>query len=219
MEYVHLGWWQLGIAASLVLVSGAISLALGLDLHRRLLLAALRTVAQLLLIGLVLNWIFRWGTWYVVLGLMTVMTLIAGVAAIRRTGRRWPGMLLDSIVSIWASSWLVTAVALGAVVQVQPWYQPQYAIPLLGMILGNTLNGMALGLDRLGEELAAQRDQVETLLALGATRWEAAREADPASRADRHDPHDQRDDGRRPGEPAGDDDRPIAGGHGPDRRP
>ena len=43
------------------------------------------------------------------------------------------------------------------------------------MILGNTLNGISLGLDRLGEELAAKRDQVETLLALGATRWEAAR--------------------------------------------
>jgi putative ABC transport system permease protein len=42
------------------------------------------------------------------------------------------------------------------------------------MILGNTLNGISLGLERLGEELAAHRDQVETLLALGATRWEAA---------------------------------------------
>ena len=82
---------------------------------------------------------------------------------------------------MWASSWIITAVALFAVVRVQqynhPWYEPQYAIPLLGMILGNTLNGIALGFDRLGEELAGKRDQVETLLALGATRWEAARAA------------------------------------------
>jgi putative ABC transport system permease protein len=69
----------------------------------------------------------------------------------------------------------VTAVALLAVVQVRPWYLPQYAIPLLGMILGNTLNGISLGLDRFGEELVGKRDQVEALLALGATRWEAAR--------------------------------------------
>ena len=45
------------------------------------------------------------------------------------------------------------------------------------MILGNTLNGISLGLDRLGSELASKRDQVDTLLALGATRWEAARAA------------------------------------------
>jgi putative ABC transport system permease protein len=42
------------------------------------------------------------------------------------------------------------------------------------MVLGNTLNGISLGLDRLGEELAVRRRQVEALLALGATRWEAA---------------------------------------------
>ncbi len=45
------------------------------------------------------------------------------------------------------------------------------------MILGNTLTGVSLGLDRLGSELigSGKREQVEALLALGATRWEAAR--------------------------------------------
>ena len=43
------------------------------------------------------------------------------------------------------------------------------------MILGNTLNGISLGMDRLGDELATKHNQVDTLLALGATRWEAAR--------------------------------------------
>ena len=45
------------------------------------------------------------------------------------------------------------------------------------MILGNTLNGVSLGLERLGSELASKPEQVDTLLALGATRWEAARSA------------------------------------------
>ena len=76
---------------------------------------------------------------------------------------------------------LVAAVALFVIVPARPWYSPQYAIPLLGMILGNTLNGISLGLDRLGGELSARRGQVETLLALGATRWEAARQ--PAQQA------------------------------------
>jgi len=70
----------------------------------------------------------------------------------------------------------MAAIALFALVRVQPWYSPHYAIPLVGMILGNTLNGIALGLDRLGSELNARRAEVESLLALGATRWEAARE-------------------------------------------
>ena len=181
-QYIPLSYWQLGIAASLILISAAISLVLQLGLGRRLLIASARTVVQLLLIGLVLQWIFAPGRqWYYVSALMVAMTLIAGIAAVRRIERRYRGIWLDSIVSIWASSWLMAAVAVFGVVQVQgaaenaSWYNPQYAVPLLGMILGNTLNGISLGLDRLGSDLASKRDQVDTLLALGATRWEAAR--------------------------------------------
>jgi putative ABC transport system permease protein len=127
------------------------------------------------LIGFVLQWVFAVNNWYTVVGMMAVMTAVAGVAAVGRSERRYPGIWRNSLVSVWGSSWLVAALALFVIVRVEPWYLPQYAIPLLGMILGNTLNGVALGLERLGEELAAHRDQVETLLALGATRWEAAR--------------------------------------------
>jgi putative ABC transport system permease protein len=173
--YIELSYLQVALAALLILINGAISVLLKLELERRLLVAAVCTIVQLLLIGLVLEWVFRLDRWYVVLAMMTVMTVIAGVAAIQRTRIRYPGIWARSITATWASSWLVAAVALGAIVQVRPWYTPQYAIPLLGMILGNTLNGVSLGLDRLGGELSGKRDQVEALLALGATRWEAAR--------------------------------------------
>lgn len=174
--YIELSYYQVALAAGLVLVNGAISVALKLELERRLLIAAVATVVQLLLIGLVLEWVFRVDRWYVVLGMMTIMTLVAGDAATRRTKMRYPGIRARSITATWASSWLVAAIALGTIVRVHPWYRPQYAIPLLGMILGNTLNGVSLGLDRLGGELSSRRDQVESLLALGASRWEAARE-------------------------------------------
>src|SRR5512135_1149564 len=174
--YLDLTYFQVGLAASLILINSGISALLRLGLGRRLLLAAACSVAQLLLIGLVLEWIFRVSRWYLVLALMLVMTGVAGVAAIRRTHIRYPGIWLSSLVSVWASSWIMAALALFVIVPVRPWYSPQYAIPLLGMLLGNTLNGISLGLDRLGGELSSQRGQVETLLALGATRWEAARQ-------------------------------------------
>ncbi|MGH7571951.1 MAG: ABC transporter permease [Gemmatimonadota bacterium] len=176
-QYIELTAWQVALAAILILVNAAISLVLRLGMERRLLLAAVRTVAQLALIGFVLDWVFAVDRVGIVLVLMTVMVLVAGVTAVRRTEGRYPGIWLNAIVSMWASSWLITAVALFGIVRVRPWYDPQYAIPLLGMILGNTLTGIALGLDRLTEELRTRRDQVETLLALGATRWEAAQDS------------------------------------------
>jgi putative ABC transport system permease protein len=175
-SYVELSYVQVGIAALLILVNGAISLFFRLKLERQLAVASVRMTVQLLLVGVILHWVFTLQTWYMVAAMALLMTFIAGLSAVQRTKLRFSGVWVSSIISVWASSWLVTGIALLAVVQVHPWYQPQYAIPLLGMILGNTLSGISLGLDRFGSELGTRRDEIETLLALGATRWEAAQE-------------------------------------------
>lgn len=176
MSYVELSIFDVGLAAALVIVNAGISMALKLKIGRTLLLASVRTVGQLLLIGLVLESVFALNRWYAVIGLLLLMTVVAGVAAVGRTERHYRGVYCDSIVAAWSSSWLVAGYALLAIMRdVQPWYQPQYAIPLAGMILGNSLNGISLGLNQLTEQLSTERPQVEALLALGATRWEAAR--------------------------------------------
>jgi putative ABC transport system permease protein len=177
MSLIELSNWDLVAAASLILVNGAVSLLLKLRLERRLFIAAVRTVVQLLLIGLALEWVFRHGHWLTVTLLMVIMSLIAGVAAVNRTERRYPGIWFNSVVAVMASGWIVTLIALVGIIRPENWYRPQYAIPLMGMILGNALNGISLGLDRLGAELTARRDHVELRLTLGATRWEAARDA------------------------------------------
>lgn len=165
---------DVAIAALLIVVNGAVSAALSLGLGRKLALAALRTVVQLLAIGYVLGWVFRFDRWYVVLPLMALMTAVAGLAGASRGEHGYRGQRVDSIVSIWLSAWLVAAVGLFAVIRIHPWYAPQYAIPILGMILGNTLTGVSLAIERMTQALTARRDRVEMALALGATRWEAA---------------------------------------------
>ncbi len=124
-NYLELSYWQVGLAALLILVNGAISLALRLDLGRQLIVAALRMTCQLLLIGLVLHWVFALEGWYAVVALAALMTLIAGLSAVQRAEHRYRGVWISSLVSVWASSWVVTGVALLAIVQVQPWYRPQ----------------------------------------------------------------------------------------------
>lgn len=48
----------------------------------------------------------------------------------------------------------------------------QYLIPIMGMLLGNTISGVSVGLSNVLEDLSAGRDKVEALLALGADRHE-----------------------------------------------
>ena len=66
-----------------------------------------------------------------------------------------------------------TVFGLVASLHSHPWYEPKYAIPLLGMILGNTMSGISLGLQSITTGLVSQRAGVEAQLMLGATRYEA----------------------------------------------
>ncbi len=164
---------RLALSALLILVNVGLSAALRLGLSRSLLLASARMVVQLLLVGFVLEWLFRQDQAPLIVLVGAAMAMIAGVSAVQRTRQRFAGIYLNSLLSVMASSALVTGLAVSGLIRPQPWYNPQYLIPLLGMVLGNTLNGISLGLDRFMEGLRSGRDQVETDLALGATRWEA----------------------------------------------
>ena len=173
-SYLTITYGQLALAALLIVVNLGISIAFRLGLTRSLLIATLRMVVQLLLIGFVLEWLFSQQNPGLIMAIALLMAGVAGQAAVSRTKRRFVGIYWNSILSTLTAAAVVTGIAVGGIVRVNPWYDPQYLIPLLGMVLGNTLNGISLGLDRFMEGLVNQKNQVETLLTLGATRWEAA---------------------------------------------
>lgn len=164
---------DLAAASALVLISALVSLLLKLGLTRRIVIAAIRTVVQLSLIGLLLKWIFAADKWYWVVLIALAMTLIAGLSARSRSSYTYRGMAADALNSVWLSSWLTGIIGIYVVLHVKPWYSPQYVIPILGMILGNSLTAVSLCLNRLTSDLRQQRGYVEMLLSLGATGWEA----------------------------------------------
>ncbi len=164
---------QLALATALILVNLLLSVWLRLGLARSLLVASLRMVVQLLLVGFILEYIFTLNRPLPIIGIALVMTTLAGVSAVNRTRRRFTGVYWDSLLSVLASSFVITGAAVLGILNVDPWYQAQYAIPLLGMVLGNTLNGISLTLDRFLEDAHRDRGLIEAELSLGATRWEA----------------------------------------------
>jgi len=74
------------------------------------------------------------------------------------------------LVSYFAVSIMVT----GVIVEARPWWQPQYFIPLSGMVVGNSMSALSIALERLFSDLRKKRDQVEMKLCLGADCREAS---------------------------------------------
>jgi putative ABC transport system permease protein len=177
MEVIDLAWWKLGLAALLVLALAATGYLARLGITRNLLIAALRTVIQLALIGLVLEALFASAVLYWIALMALIMLLVAGREVVARQGRRLRGWWAFSIGTgaMFVSSFTVTILALTVVIGPEPWYAPQYAIPLLGMMLGNTMTGVSLALDRLNESVWRQRAVIENRLMLGQT-WQQALE-------------------------------------------
>lgn len=176
MSYLALSTSDLVVAASLLLINILLSIILRLGMAKSILLAAVQMVVQLSLLGLVLHWVFSVRNPLIVIAMAGVMALFASIAAVRRTSRRFPGIYWHSLIVILASSFLVTGFTILEVVEPDPWFEPQYFIPLHGMLLGNALTGISLGLDRFMEGCAERRGRIESILLLGGSRWEAAGE-------------------------------------------
>ena len=175
MSFIRLTPADLALAATLVVALAALSFRLGLGVSRQILVAALRTTVQLLLVGLVLRAVFENVHWGWVTLIATVMLLAAGREVMARQKRPLRGGWGFGVgtLSMFLSSFAVTALALVVIIGGDPWYAPQYAIPLLGMLLGNTMNGISLGMGRLTESAWQQRAVLEQRLLLGQTRQEA----------------------------------------------
>ena len=175
MSYIALSDLDLVLAALLVVLNGALSLALQLRLERKLAIATLRMIVQLLLVGLVLETLFSLASplWTGLAAL--AMLLFAGREIVARQERPLTGLWTYGLgtACMLVAATLVTVFALTVQVNPDPWYHPRYALPLLGMVLGNTMTGVSLGLHALTGGLARERAGVEARLALGATRREA----------------------------------------------
>ena len=73
------------------------------------------------------------------------------------------------------ASILVIVFALTTQVRPDPCFDPRYAIPMLGMILGDVMTGVSLGLHSLSTSAWQNRLGIKARLALGTNRWEAMR--------------------------------------------
>ncbi len=174
MGVIEIGIWELGLATGFVVLSGGLAFWFQLGITRTLVVATVRTYLQLAALGLVLGWVFRIGTPWLVAGILAVMVFTAGLTASGRISERGRWLMLGAYGGVFLSGITVTFAVTALVINVEPWYAPRYVLPIGGMVLGNTMNGIALSLERLFEDFRSRREEVLLRLSLGATAWEAS---------------------------------------------
>lgn len=176
-SYIALSYLDVVLASIFVLLNGLLSYALKIGLEKRLLISALRMVIQLSIVGLLLKSLFSILSPWLTMAVALIMVAFAGREVWSRQDRNLKGIWGYSI-GVGAMGFagiMITIIVLTTIIGSEPWWSPRYALPMLGMILGNTMTGVSLALDTLHTTLHRERRAIEARLLLGATKLEALR--------------------------------------------
>ncbi|VEP16870.1 conserved membrane hypothetical protein [Hyella patelloides LEGE 07179] len=166
---VELDIIDLALCLGLIGIAIALSLWQKLSLESKFIFGAGRSLLQLLVVGYALDIVFALDNWLAVLAIILVMISIAAVVARNRIDKKIKTLLPIVWLSIFASTALTLSYIILIIVQPITWYQPQYLIPLAGMLLGNAMNSASLSGDRLSSAIKQNSLEIETHLSLGAT--------------------------------------------------
>jgi putative ABC transport system permease protein len=170
---IKLDLTNLVFALGMMVLATCLSAWQRLGLSGQLILAAGRTVVQLVVVGYFLDAVFALRNPWVVLAVLAVMLTVAAIVARNRISKKIPLVLPVVWGSIFAGAALTLLYTNLLIVQPAPWYEPQYLIPLAGIVTGNAMNGAAIAGERLVSTINASQQEIETHLSLGATPQQA----------------------------------------------
>jgi putative ABC transport system permease protein len=168
----HVGWGGLAIAVVVVLVAAGLSRAWRLGLERDLVVAIVRSLAQMLLVAVALGLVVAdgvsiWWSWLWVVAMV-------GFAAItmRRRAPALPGLLRIALIATGTTAAVGIAITFG--IGIFP-VQPRTLVPVAGMLVGNSMSAGVVACRRLSHAIGERRDEIEARLALGQPWPQAAR--------------------------------------------
>ncbi len=173
---IDLTVFQVGLAYIFVLMVLIIVRILGIKREKELIIASIRMTLQLILVGYALVYIFD-NPNPMITGLIILVMEAFAVHTVLGKYKNKLSLPMKKVIAFSMSMGTLTCIVyfLLIVVRISPWYEPQYFIPIAGMLIGNSMTGISLGVKLLLDGMISQRALVEEALILGATPQAATR--------------------------------------------
>lgn len=115
--------------------------------------AMARMLVQLLTVGYVLIYIFKTDSSLIVLAVLLVMIIVSSWIALNSIKRHSLSLYGMALISIGLGGGLTLILISQFVLQIDPWFSPQFMIPLAGMVFANAMTSLSLAADRLNSEI------------------------------------------------------------------
>jgi putative ABC transport system permease protein len=160
-----MSYTTLALTLIFVLIPLILSKSLNLGLEKDTIIAAVRSIIQLLAVGYVLQFVFDAES-YLFIFLMILLMIGAATQNARKKGASIKGITWKLIVTFLAVEALTQSILLG--LQITP-PTAQYIIPISGMMIGNSMVLGILFLNRFTGEMKNHREETTLILSLGGT--------------------------------------------------
>ena len=166
-QVVELQIWQFLLVYLLLIIVILIMRKCKIDHTKLLIVASIKMTVQLVLAGFILTYIFKNPN-----GVFTITYLIAMIVfCIHRVLTKGKELNKKFKIAIAASisfSGIFIIVFFIYAVVGQSIFNPQYVIPISGMIMGNTMTGVSLAIKTFQESLNGQKTKIHALICIGA---------------------------------------------------
>lgn len=171
MSYLQIPLPRLAMTLGLVALAILASRWKRLDLERDLAWGALRGAVQLLAIGQVLLLLFTHERPVWVALALAVMLVVAAATSARRVEHGPPARTVfpRALAAIAGGAAVALVPVFLFVVPLRPPYEARYLVPISGMMIASAMNVVAQVFERIFAAARAHADEIEQLLALGAT--------------------------------------------------
>ena len=113
-----------------------------------------RMMAQLLLVGYVLTFIFASDSTLIVFVVLAIMIGISSWIALGVVNDDKLTLYRYSLLAVMMGGMIMFVIVMAMVLDIDPWYKAQFSIPIAGMLFANSMNRVALALERLTVELS-----------------------------------------------------------------
>lgn len=123
--------------------------------------ALFRMLIQLILIGYVLTYLFDSDSPYLIILVLCVMLIAASVIAMRPLRKQQNSLYLYAFISIFIGGVLTLLMVVFGVLDLNPWYEPRFLIPIAGMIFANSMNAVSIAAERFESEMIIKNTYVD----------------------------------------------------------
>jgi len=123
--------------------------------------AVSRMLAQLLIVGYFLGYIFNASQAWIIVLMLSVMLVSSSWIALRSVKQSRKQYYFFVLFSLTMGSVSTLILVTQGVLDFSPWYKPQYMIPLAGMIFSNSMNSVSLAAERYFEEIGREVDSIK----------------------------------------------------------